>query len=120
MPAFPVTDATWNRDVLGATVPVIVEITASWCTPGDITRRAVDHLASDAGDHVRIVRLDLDANPLTVRRYAITSIPTILVIEGGRVTRRLLGARNLDRLCEDIGDYLAGPPRPPAVTDGSV
>lgn len=114
MPAQPVTDATWNDDVLRADLPVLVDITAAWCASGDTTARAVDRLADGVRGRLTVLRLDLDTNPLTVRRYAITSVPTILVIERGRVARRLVGACNLRRLREDLADYLDDLPRPPA------
>ena len=107
MGAIPVADATWNDEVVRSPLPVLVEMTAGWCEPGAATSRIVDALADDAAGRLKVVRLDLDTNPATIRRYAITSIPTLLVLEHGAVTRRLVGARGRVPLLKDIADYLA-------------
>jgi thioredoxin 1 len=120
MPALPVTDATWTRCGLRTGLPVLVAITATWCASTDVTLRDIDRLADEAGGRLVVLRLDFDANPLTVRRFAITSVPTILVLEQDRVARRLIGARSLARLREELAEYLddvpgaqAGPGRTP-------
>jgi thioredoxin 1 len=110
MPAEPVTDATWTEDALGTDLPVLVAISATWCASAAATSQVVDRLADITSGRLPVLSLDFDANPLTVRRYAITSIPTFLVIEQGRVARRLIGARSLARLREDLADYLGSLP----------
>ena len=63
------TDATFGQDVLASPTPVLVDFTANWCPPCRMIAPALDQIAADEAGRVKIVSLDVDANPETTRRY---------------------------------------------------
>ena len=100
----PVTDATFAQDVEGSPVPVLVDAWAPWCGPCHMIAPIVDQLAAELAGRVRAVKLNVDDNPRTAARFDLRSIPTLLVLKGGREIDRLVGvqpkqeiARRLER-----------------------
>jgi thioredoxin 2 len=88
-----VTDATFVAQVERSTLPVLVDAWAAWCGPCRTIAPAIDELASELAGRVRVAKLNVDENPATANRFDIRSIPTLLVIAGGREVDRIVGAQ---------------------------
>jgi thioredoxin 2 len=88
-----VTDATFERDVLGATTPVLLDCWADWCGPCHMLAPTIDALARDYAGRVRVAKLDVDANPQVAGRFDVRSIPTLLLFRDGRLVERLVGVQ---------------------------
>jgi thioredoxin 1 len=84
-------DAEFEREVLGAGGPVVVDFWAPWCGP---CTRVTEVLESLAAEHsgVEFVKLDIDENPATAARLGILSIPTAILFEGGESRSEVIGA----------------------------
>jgi thioredoxin 2 len=88
-----VTDATFAAEVERSPVPVLVDAWAAWCGPCRMLAPVVDELAAELAGQVRVAKLDVDKNPATASRFDIRSIPTLLVIAGGREVDRIVGVQ---------------------------
>jgi thioredoxin 1 len=98
-----VTDATFVDEVLRSETPVLVDFWADSCGPCRRVAPVLDELASEMGDRVKVVKVDIDANPDIARDYVVLSVPTLTVFKGGRAVRSVTGARakaDLIRLVE--------------------
>jgi thioredoxin 1 len=98
-----VTDATFVSEVLQSDTPVLVDFWAEWCGPCLRVAPVLEEIAGELGDKVKIVKLDIDANPHTARDYRIMSVPTLTVFRGGRPVTSVSGVRpkvDLVRLIE--------------------
>lgn len=97
-PVTEVSDATFESAVLEADRPVIVDFWADWCGPCQAVDQTVEELAEAHADTIRVVRVDVDANPQTPSHYGIKSIPTFLRFVDGEVVDRIVGAVPRSRL----------------------
>ena len=104
--ATPVTDADWTEQVLESDKPVLVDFWAEWCGPCRIVSPIVDEIGDEHGDRLKVVKLNIDENPATAREYGIMSIPTLLVLEGGKPVKRIVGAKGKAALLKDLADHI--------------
>lgn len=87
-----VNDQTFEAEVLGATEPVLVDFWAEWCAPCKAMDPILDQLGAELAGRVKIVKLDVDANPSTVVRYNVRSMPTLIVFKNGQPADIKVGA----------------------------
>ena len=87
-----VTDETFEREVLHAENPVVVDFWAPWCGPCKAIEPALDELAGTTGS-VEFVKLDIDENPRTATTYGVLSLPTVMLFAGGEPRETVYGAR---------------------------
>ena len=102
------TDETFERDVLQARVPVVVEFTAPWCKPCRAIEPWLESLEERHGGRLLVVRLDIDANLGVPGRYGVLSLPTVMVFSGGEPGEAIHGAQPRRRYEEAAERALAG------------
>jgi thioredoxin 1 len=93
---------TFQREVLESPVPVVVDFWAAWCGPCRMVGPELEKLAEAHGDAVRIVKVDVDANPSVAAQYGVMSIPTITRFDAGVVTARTVGAMPSQQIAEQL------------------
>ncbi|MFD5662447.1 thioredoxin family protein [Streptomyces hirsutus] len=101
-----VTDADFATEVIGADLPVLVEFTADWCPPCRQMAPVLSALAAEQGGRLKVVQLDVDANPATTHAYKVLSMPTFMVFRDGEPLRSMVGARPKRRLLEELGEVI--------------
>ncbi|MFJ7942298.1 thioredoxin [Streptomyces sp. NPDC096354] len=101
-----VTDATFDGEVLGAELPVLVEFTADWCGPCRQLAPVLSSIAAEEAGRIKIVQIDVDANPEITSRYAVLSMPTLMVFRSGDPVKSMVGARPKRRLLQELEDVL--------------
>lgn len=103
----PVTDATFQAEVLDADLPVVVDIWATWCGPCKQIAPLLDQLAAEYDGRIKIVKLDADQNPETVVAAGVTSIPTLGFYKNGVRNDILIGAHPKPVIIEKMEALLA-------------
>jgi len=88
-----VTDATFAAEVERSPVPVLLDMWAPWCGPCRMIAPVLEELAKEMAGRVRVAKLNVDENPATATRFNVMSIPTLLVLKGGREMERIVGVQ---------------------------
>jgi thioredoxin 1 len=86
-------DATFEKDVLKAQGPVLVDFWAPWCGPCRMVSPIVDELAGEYDGKISFYKLNTDNNPNTAVKYGIRSIPTLLLFKDGEPIDQVIGFR---------------------------
>jgi len=88
-----VTDATFAVEVERSPVLVLLDMWAPWCGPCRMIAPVIEQLAAEMAGRVRVAKLNVDENPATAARFRVQSIPTLLVLKGGREMERIVGVQ---------------------------
>jgi len=88
-----VTDATFGTEVERSSAPVLLDLWADWCGPCHMLAPTIDQLSSEMAGRVKVAKLNIDENPATANRFGVRSIPTLLVLKGGKEVDRLVGVQ---------------------------
>ena len=98
----PVTDASFDADVLKSPAPVLVDFWAAWCGPCRQIAPALEEISTELNGRVTIAKLNVDENPQAPSRYGVRGIPTLMIFKGGEVAATKVGALPKNKLKEWI------------------
>jgi thioredoxin 1 len=96
--AIDITDATFEAEALRSPNLTILDLWAEWCIPCKRIAPILDEIATQYAGKIRVVKLDVDANPVTPGKFGVSSIPTLLVFKGGKLVETLVGFMPKDKL----------------------
>ena len=99
-------EATFQKEVLEAGTPVLVDFTAVWCQPCKMLDPIVKQLAEDWNGKVKVVKLDVDSNGQSALQYGVMSIPTLIVFKNGQPVERIVGFMPKAKLLGKITPHL--------------
>jgi thioredoxin 1 len=101
-----VTDETFDAEVLQNSKPVIVDYWAEWCGPCRMVAPVLEEIASEHGDKIDVVKLNIDENPTVTQRYQIMAIPTMGVFQNGQVVKQIVGAKPKAALLRELAEFI--------------
>jgi thioredoxin 1 len=96
----------FQDDVLSSDKTVLVDFWAEWCGPCKMVAPVLDEIAGEHRDKLTVAKLDIDRNPGAARDYQVMSIPTMIVFQGGKPVKQIVGAKPKAALLRDLADYL--------------
>ena len=83
----------FDQLVSTSTLPVIADFWAQWCGPCRMVGPVLEKLAADHADKVTVVKVNVDENGELAARFAVMSIPTVIMFKDGQLHKQLVGAR---------------------------
>ena len=102
----PVTDDSFDADVLKSETPVIVDFWAEWCGPCHQIAPALEELAEEMSGKVIVAKFNIDENPTTPSKYGVRGIPTLMLFKDGQVAATKIGALPKSKLVEWVESSL--------------
>jgi len=104
--AVAVTDSSFEQDLIGSEIPVLVDFWAPWCGPCRVVATVVDEIASQYEGKIKVVKLNTDENPGIASQYGIRSIPTLMLFKGGQKVDSVVGAVPKTTIANTIEKHL--------------
>jgi thioredoxin 1/putative thioredoxin len=106
MPVLSVTDATFEREVLRSEIPVLIDLHADWCQPCKQLAPIVEEVSRELEGKLKVVKIDIDRNPMVAQSFRVQSIPMLVVIHGGQVAGHHLGLLSKQQLLQLVEPVL--------------
>ncbi len=107
-----VSDDSFQEEVLGSPLPVLVDFWAEWCGPCRMIAPILEKMAGEFAGRLRIAKVDVDANPRLAQQFRVVSIPTLMAFAAGKLLFNQAGAlpeATLRSLCEQLVEYAQKP-----------
>ena len=102
----PITDDSFETDVLNAEGAVLVDFWAEWCGPCKQIGPFLEEIATEMGQQVTVAKINIDENPMTPSKYGVRGIPTLMLFKNGEVAATKIGAAPKTKLVEWIQSSL--------------
>jgi thioredoxin 1 len=100
------TDSNFDEEVKSSEVPVLVDFWAEWCGPCKMVAPVLEEIAAENPEKIRVVKLNIDDNLETARRFDVMSIPTMILFKDGDAQVRIVGAKGKGQLLQELGEFL--------------
>ena len=101
-----ITDATFEKDVLRAPGPVLVDFWAEWCGPCKMIAPFLEDISKEMAGRVTVAKINIDENPATPTKYGVNGIPTLILFKNGQVAATKIGALPKSKLMEWVESVL--------------
>jgi thioredoxin 2 len=90
-----------------ASLPVLVDLWATWCGPCRMVSPALEQVAEDLAGRIKLVKVDVDKSPALARRFEVQSVPTLLILDHGGQVARQTGAAPANALRQWVDESLS-------------
>lgn len=101
-----ITDQEFESEVVKADQPVLVYLWASWCGPCRLVSPSINWIAENYSDRLKVVKMEVDPNPVTVKEYHVEGVPALLLFKDGSVAQSHEGAIGKQKLQEIIDNNI--------------
>ncbi len=96
--ALVITEANFETEVVGSSIPVLVDFWATWCGPCKMISPIIDQIATEMAGVAKVGKVDVDGNVSLANRFGIRSIPTLLFFKNGELVDTITGATSKDNI----------------------
>ena len=104
MSTVKVTDESFERDVLKADRPVLVDFWAEWCGPCKQIAPALGQISEELAGAVTIAKVNIEESPTTPSRYGVRGIPTLMLFRDGHLASMKVGAMPKQKIVEWLSE----------------
>jgi thioredoxin 1 len=95
-------DMGFETEVLKSDKPVLIDFWAPWCGPCRAIAPILEEIAKEYGDKIKIVKCNVDENPVSPGKYGVRAIPTLIVFNKGDISDQIVGMVAKAKLVESI------------------
>ena len=101
-----VTDEDFEQTIADSKIPVLVDFWAEWCGPCRLLTPIIEELSRELEGRIKVVKMDIQNNPDTPSKFAVRSIPTLMLFKDGKVVGTKIGAVAKEVIIEWLGQDL--------------
>jgi thioredoxin 1 len=94
------------NEIINGDKPVLIDFSAEWCQPCKMMGPILKQVASEMGDKVRILKVDVDRNPAIAQKWAISGVPTLMVFKNGKQLFRQSGVIQAGQIVQLLKGFL--------------
>lgn len=99
-------DQSFEQDVLNSDVPVLVDFWAEWCGPCRMIAPILDQVAGELDGKLKVVKLNVDENPETMKKFSVRGIPTLILFKDGKAADTQVGAVHKEQLLSFVNPHV--------------
>lgn len=100
MNVLKITNENYEKEVLKSDKPVLIDFYADWCGPCRMMSQIIDEIAEEMSGEIKVGKVNVDDNQELAMEYGVMSIPTIVIMENGKVKNNLVGVRDKNEIKE--------------------
>jgi len=101
-----ITTSNFDQEVIRSDTPVLVDFWAPWCGPCQMISPKISQLAKDYSNKLKVCKINVDEAAEIATRYAVMSIPALMIFKDGEVMEKRVGAMGSKDLAAFIAPYL--------------
>jgi|TARA_B110000438_G_scaffold230032_1_gene224947 thioredoxin 1 len=106
MATYTTSDSTFDQDVVSNEITTIVDFWAEWCGPCKQIGPILDEISEEKKDQIKILKLNIDDNPVTPQKYGVRGIPTLMIFQKGKLVDTKVGSLPKSALNDWINNNL--------------
>ena len=99
-------DGSFEADVIKSEKPVLLDFWAEWCGPCKMIGPLLDEISEEFKDKITVAKINIDENQNTPQKYAVRSIPTLMIFKDGNVQAQKMGALSKSQLVQFLESNL--------------
>lgn len=101
------TDLNFEQEVLQSKGVILVDFYADWCGPCKMLAPTLEKLGAEFEGKAKIVKLNVDENPVISQKFSIQALPTLLIFKDGAPVEQMMGFKSEEVLREKLNSHLA-------------
>lgn len=86
------------EELIASETPILIDFFAEWCGPCKVLSPTLQQLAEEAGENLKIVKIDVDKNPKLASKYKVSGVPTLMLFKKSELKWRQSGVLSLPQL----------------------
>lgn len=102
MSVLKIDEENFENEVLKSDKPVIIDFYADWCGPCKMMSPIIDEISDELGDKIKVGKINTDENLELAQEYGIMSIPTIMIIKNGEISKTFIGVTDKDEIIKEV------------------